>query len=213
MNQPDQTPPSAPKAILRSMAVLTFYALLGTGLIALAYSQTREAIDANQNNVLTTQINTLIPGNTYNNVIETDRLTLTDPAFGASEPVTIYRARMNHQPVALAITTDAPDGYGGAIRLLIAIRASDQTLLGVRVISHSETPGLGDKIDTNKDSWILGFDGKGLGNPPEAMWRVKKDGGAFDQFSGATITPRAVVNAVRRTLLYVKDNQAELFAR
>jgi electron transport complex protein RnfG len=204
--------PSSPfKIISRSVITLAFYAMLGTGLVALAFNQTREVIENNEKEVLTRQINELIPAESYNNNIETDQITINDPALSPSSAATFFRARQDQLPVALAIITEAPDGYSGAIRILIAVRASDQSLLGVRVISHAETPGLGDKIDASKDPWIYGFDGKSLQQPPLEKWGVKKDGGDFDQFSGATITPRAVVNAVRRTLLYVQEHGASLF--
>lgn len=216
MNQPETNAasPSSLKIVLRSTFVLIFYAVIGTAIVAFTFNLTKGVIENNQNNVLSSQINELIPEVMYNNTIHTDRLVLqaaNAPEIGASGPTTFYRARMNQLPVALAVTTDAPDGYGGAISLLIAIRAQDMSLLGVRVISHAETPGLGDKIDLAKGPWILDFNGKSIGNPAEEMWRVKKDGGLFDQFSGATVTPRAVVNAVRRTLIYAENNQQTLF--
>ena len=102
-------------------------------------------------------------------------------------------------------------GYGGDIRLLLGVDA-DGRLLGVRVLSHAETPGLGDKIETAKSGWALGFDGLSLGNPPVDRWKVKKDGGRFDQFSGATITPRAVVAAVRRGLEFFARQKAVILA-
>jgi len=90
----------------------------------------------------------------------------------------------------------ARKGYSGEIRLLLGIDENGK-LLGVRVLKHTETPGLGDKIEVNRSDWITRFNGLSLGNPPEAQWAVKKDGGPFDQFAGATITPRAVVNGIR----------------
>jgi electron transport complex protein RnfG len=105
----------------------------------------------------------------------------------------------------------APDGYSGTIRLLVGINL-DGSLSGVRTLAHRETPGLGDKIEAERNDWILGFDGKSLDNPSLASWQVKRDGGAFDQFTGATITPRAVVKAVRNSLIYYRDNHAALFA-
>ena len=101
------------------------------------------------------------------------------------------------------------EGYSGPINLLVAVNV-DGTLSGVRVVSHKETPGLGDKIETNKDDWILGFVGKSLSNPSEALWKVRKDGGEFDQFTGATITPRAVVNAVREVLKYQQAQTSQV---
>src|SRR5690606_19926340 len=98
------------------------------------------------------------------------------------------------------------------IRLLVGISA-DGILTGVRVLSHRETPGLGDPIELRKSPWILQFDGKRLDDPPEALWAVEKDGGIFDGLTGATVTPRAVVRAVRNTLLYFERHRDELFAQ
>ncbi len=107
--------------------------------------------------------------------------------------------------------TVAPDGYAGSIRLLVGIGA-DGRLLGVRVVAHRETPGLGDAIDERKSTWIDGFKGRSLGDPALERWHVKKDGGDFDQFTGATVTPRAVVGAVLDALLYFEANRATLLA-
>jgi electron transport complex protein RnfG len=104
----------------------------------------------------------------------------------------------------------APDGYNGDIRLLAGIDAGG-TVLGVRVVSHRETPGLGDPIEVDKSDWILGFANKSLRNPETGGWAVKRDGGQFDQFTGATISPRAVVRTIHNTLLYFETNRQMLF--
>jgi electron transport complex protein RnfG len=131
--------------------------------------------------------------------------------LGTDEAVTVYRARREGKPIALVMAPVAPDGYSGAIKLLIGI-GYDGTLTGVRVSAHHETPGLGDAIDEERSDWIFGFDGKSLDNPPLDRWRVKRDGGAFDQLTGATITPRAIVKAVKKSLLYYREHRADLFA-
>ena len=113
---------------------------------------------------------------------------------------------------AAVLTAVAPEGYGGGIRLLVAINY-DGTLAGVRVLSHHETPGLGDKIEAERSDWILQFEGLSLENPAPRNWRVKKDGGRFDQFTGATITPRAVVAAVYDALVYFEAHREALFER
>ena len=106
----------------------------------------------------------------------------------------------------------APDGYSGSIQLLVAVLA-DGSLAGVRVLAHKETPGLGDKIELKKSPWIQSFTGKSLQNPDEAGWGVKKDKGQFDQFAGATITPRAVVKAVHHALQYFDAHRGELLGQ
>ena len=105
----------------------------------------------------------------------------------------------------------APNGYNGPIHLLVGIKA-DGTLAGVRVVKHRETPGLGDVVEISRSDWILGFNDRSLSKPDEKGWKVKRDGGIFDQFTGATITPRAVVKAVHNALLYFEKNQVILFS-
>ena len=123
---------------------------------------------------------------------------------------TVYRARKDGAPVAAVFTSIAPNGYSGTIKLLVGVYY-DGSLAGVRVINHKETPGLGDKINEKKTNWILKFKGLSLTNPVESQWAVKKDGGEFDQFTGATITPRAVVTAVKKSLQFFEQNRDELF--
>ena len=119
--------------------------------------------------------------------------------------------RKQNQPVAAIFTATTPDGYSGNIRLVVGINA-DQTLAGVRVLTHKETPGLGDWIDAEKSDWILSFSGKSLQNPKDTGWAVKKEGGEFDQFTGATITPRAVVVAVKKVLIWSGQHTDILYA-
>jgi electron transport complex protein RnfG len=114
-------------------------------------------------------------------------------------------------PVAAVLTSLARDGYSGQIRLLVAI-TTEGTLLGVRVASHSETPGIGDAIDAHKSPWIRTFAGHSLTDPPENRWRLQKDGGDFDAISGATISSRAVVAATRRAMQYFDLHREQIFA-
>jgi electron transport complex protein RnfG len=130
--------------------------------------------------------------------------------FRHPAPVTVYRARMDGLPVAVMMIITAPDGYNGDIRLLAGIDA-EGAVIGVRVISHKETPGLGDPIEIEKSDWILGFNKKSLRNPESNGWGVKRDDGQFDQFTGATISPRAVVKVMHNTLLYFDANKQMLF--
>ena len=123
----------------------------------------------------------------------------------------MYRARREGRPVAAVLTAVAPDGYNGAIRLLVGVRR-DATVAGVRVVSHRETPGLGDFIEAEKSDWVAQFEDRSLGDPPAERWRVRRDGGAFEALTGATITPRAVVGAVRKALIYFRDRREALFA-
>ena len=128
--------------------------------------------------------------------------------LGKSTAQTLYRWRQQGSVAAYLIETTAPDGYSGNIDLIVAV-TPDGTVLGSRVLDHKETPGLGDKIETRRSDWMFSFNQKTVSNENAAKWAVRKDGGDFDQFTGATITPRAVVKAVRNAVLYVQQH-AEL---
>lgn len=196
-----------------SAVLLGLFAVVGTGLVALTYDQTHERIAANEREALLRSLHALVPPDTHDNDLSADTLeVVSESDFDTDEPITIYRARRGQHPVAAVFTTIAPDGYSGSIKLLVAVRA-DATLTGVRVVSHRETPGLGDRIDERRSDWIHVFDNRSLHDPVAKEWRVKRDGGAFDQLTGATITPRAVVKAVYRTLLYYREHTEEIFAQ
>ncbi|EDN69660.1 electron transport complex protein RnfG [Beggiatoa sp. PS] len=182
--------------------LLMVFAVLGGGLVAFSFHNTAEQIKENERAALLRILNALIPHEQYDNDLFHDVIKIpNDAMLGTTEPVTIYRARQSRQPVAAVITTIVPDGYNGRINLLVGINY-EGILIGVRVVSHRETPGLGDKIELRRSDWILGFNGRSLTNPNATNWKVKQDGGIFDQFTGATITPRAIVKAVYKTLLF-----------
>ena len=200
------------RQIIITTIILLLFAISGTALVVYTFDNTRERISANERATLLRKLHQLIPQQQHDNVLLDDTLTIINtPLLGTLEPVTVYRARKAGQPVALVITPVAPDGYSGIIKLLVGINV-DGTLNGVRVVTHRETPGLGDAIDEKRSDWIHLFDNRSLQDPPLERWAVRKDGGDFDQLTGATITPRAVVKAVRQTLLYYRDNQDALFA-
>ena len=197
--------------VVRSGVLLGLIALLGTALLAGVNALTHERILEQEKLRTMQQLNSVVAVASYNNDLLTDKIELTNEAyFRHPEPVTVYRARMNDEPVAALMIVTAPDGYNGDIRILIAIDVSG-TVLGVRVISHRETPGLGDPIEIERSDWILSFNDKSLLAPRDEGWTVRRDGGEFDQFTGATITPRAVVKAVHNTLLYFEANNKVLF--
>jgi len=200
------------KNIIGATVLLALFAVVGTGLVAFTQERTAQRIADNEREALLRSLNEVIPKASYDNDIFHDTVDVTAPKLlGVKDAVTVYRARKDGKPVAAALTVVAPDGYNGDIKLLVGIHY-DGTLSGVRAIAESETPGLGDNIETDRSDWILNFTGKSLSNPDEKGWAVKKDGGSFDQFTGATITPRAVVKAVHRALLYFKDHRDALFA-
>ena len=192
--------------------ILFLFAVIGTGLVAVTYTGTSDRIAANERERLLRKLHVLVPPARHDNDLFADTLMVRDEILlGTSEPVTVYRARRNELPVALVLAPVAPDGYSGSIRLLVGINY-DGSLAGVRVVPHRETPGLGDAIEEERSDWIYGFDGKSLENPPTARWEVEKDGGDFDQLTGATITPRAIVGAVRKSLLYYREHRDALYA-
>ena len=200
------------RQIIITTIILLMFAVIGTTLVAFMYDSTRDQIAANERATLLRKLHRLIAPEQHDNVLLEDTLAVRDPTLlGTDAPVAVYRARQGGEPVSLVIETIAPDGYSGTIRLLVGINI-DGTLSGVRVVSHRETPGLGDAIDETRSDWIHVFDGKSLHNPEPAGWAVKKDGGTFDQLTGATITPRAVVKAAHNALLYYRQHQQTLFA-
>jgi electron transport complex protein RnfG len=200
------------RQIIITTIILLLFAVIGTSMVAYTFEQTRDQIAANERATLLRKLHRLIAADQHDNVLLEDTVTARDEALlGSAEPVMVYRARKNAEPVALVIAAIAPDGYSGSIKLLVGINV-DGSLSGVRVVTHRETPGLGDAIDETRSDWIQIFDGKSLLAPDLSRWAVKKDGGDFDQLTGATITPRAVVKAARNALLYYRDHQEALFA-
>jgi electron transport complex protein RnfG len=190
------------KTILKAGLTLFIFTLIGVSLVALTQSFTRENIQKNEAQVLISRLGELLKN--YDNDILQDKIQRRVKLHGKMQNLVIYPAKRHNKTFAILIEHTYPKGYSGDIRLLSGINL-DGTLLGVRVISHNETPGLGDKIDTRKSSWIEQFKGLSLKNNT-SFWRVKPDGGEFDAFTGATITPRAVVSATYEVLRYFKNN-------
>ncbi len=198
------------KEVAKPALLLAGFALGGAVTLSFIFGLTKPRIEENERLATLERLNALVQPQRYDNDPVRDNITLPAQDFGSAEPVTVYRARKQGQPVAAIFATTAPDGYSGNIQLLVAVN-EDQTLAGVRPVAHKETPGLGDKIEPEKTDWITRFTGKALGNPPLEGWAVRKDGGKFDQFSGATITPRAVVNATKRVLVWAQGNLPKAF--
>jgi len=184
--------------------VLGGFSLAATLLLATAYGLTKEPIKQSALEDLRHSLEQVIPVSIYDNNPAADTVQLQIEG----QSLLVYRARKANHVTGVAFEA-ARKGYSGDIRLLLGIDANGK-LLGVRVLSHTETPGLGDKIEVTRTDWITRFTGLSLGNPPEAQWAVKKDGGPFDQFAGATITPRAVVNGIRDGLRLFAANRKTL---
>lgn len=204
--------PEISRSMLKNALVLGLFAIATVGSVAILQQATAERIAKAEREAQVRALSEILPQGSYDNHLLDNSLDLHDPLLGSKSPQTAYIALKDGQPSAIILRATAPDGYSGAIHLLIGIQANGQ-LAGVRVLSHKETPGLGDKIELAKSVWIRSFDGKSLTNPSEEGWAVKKDRGEFDQFAGATITPRAVVKAVHKALQFFDANRQQLFAQ
>jgi len=197
--------------MLISAVVLSLFAIVGTFFVSYTFDNSIDRINENKRLALLKAFHVLIPPTVHDNDIFNDIIAVQDKELlGSKKLVNVYRARKNNQPVAVIINSVAPDGYSGNIELLVAINY-DGVLAGVRVVQHKETPGLGDAIEENRSDWITKFKNKSLLNPDKKGWGVKRDAGEFDQFTGATISPRAIVKAVYKTLLFYKEHKDTLY--
>ncbi len=197
--------------MLKNAAVLGLFAIVTVGAVTLLQQGTAERIQAAERAAQVRALGEILPAGSYDNHLLDDSVPIQDRLLGNKSPLPAYVAIKDGRPSAVILQAIAPDGYSGAIHLLVGIHA-DGRVAGVRVIGHRETPGLGDKIELAKSRWIRSFEGKSLSSPEADGWAVKKDRGEFDQFAGATITPRAVVGAVHRALQYFDAHKAELLA-
>ena len=190
--------------------ILAGFALLASILLGVTNCSTQDTIQQRLDEDLKKSLQEVVPATLYDNDLLQDTLTIpsADYNIGANE-TTVYLAKKDGKVTAVCFKFIAPDGYSGAINMIIGIDR-DGNILGVRVLSHKETPGLGDKIEVAKSTWILNFVGRSLDNLTPTQWAVKKDGGVFDQFAGATITPRKSVQATYRSLQWFKAHQAQL---
>jgi electron transport complex protein RnfG len=198
---------------LRSGFLLFAFAVLGSGILAYTFHLTRATIAASEEREKLALITQALPPQWFDNDLLADAIELPPTEeLGTTEPSLVYRARLKGAPSALVFEAVAPDGYGGRIRLLVAVKVNGE-VAGVRVVTHNETPGLGDYIDASRSDWIRVFEGTSLTGIPPMQWKVQKDGGVFPYRAGATITPRAVVKAVQRTLSFYQKEGAALFDR
>ena len=190
--------------------VLAVFALCASILLGFADLATRDVIQLRLAEDLKANLQEVVPADYYDNDLLADHITLpsAEANLGAAETI-IYLAKKQGEVNAVCFKFIAPDGYAGPISLVMGVDKKGE-ILGVRVISHVETPGLGDKIEITKSKWVLNFNGKSLDNLSIAQWAVKKDGGVFDQFAGATITPRKVVQAIKRGLDFYQSNRLQL---
>lgn len=201
------------QSISRNSILLAVFAVGTTLLISGTYLLTKDRIALEQRKAEEKALLEIVPVARHNNSMLDDTLIVGPESIGLGLRANkrIYRARQNETVIAAIIPITAGDGYSGDIDLIVGVNANG-SIAGVRALAHKETPGLGDKVDLKKSDWILGFNGKSLANPALERWGVKKDKGEFDQFTGATITPRAVVAATLRALQYAQSNHDGIFA-
>lgn len=202
------------KTMFSSAGKLTAFVLVSILLLLLVRYVTAPVIEEAERQTLLETFSQVLPNELYDNDPLNNTITIEDTSYldllGSSQPVTVYRAFKNSQPAGAILTTIAPNGYSGNIYVLMGV-LPDGRVSGVRVLKHAETPGLGDKIEIAKSNWILEFDGRSLRDDNDPRWAVKKDNGDFDQFTGATITPRAVISAVKNALIVVNDMRGKLY--
>ncbi len=199
--------------VFRSGWLLATFAVVGVVLLNIVKMETDDKIVENERASLMSRLMEVVDINSHDNDLLNDTIQLSAKRLNSSKPVTVYRARKQGQPTAAIFVMSTSKGYKGTIQMVVGVRM-DKTLSGVRVVQHAETPGLGDKMEIRKGNWVISFDNTSLQNPALAQWAVKKDGGYFDQFTGATITPRAIVGAVRNVLVWANegDNLTSVFS-
>lgn len=199
------------QSIVKTGLTLAVIAAICTALVALTFQATRERIAANEKALLEQSLQPALAGTFYDSGVSESRLVLPPPhGLPGNDPAVIYRVFAGSEPVAALFAVTARDGFSGPIRILIGIGV-DGTITGVRILQHRETPGLGDKIESARSDWVFQFDGRRMGDPIATGWAIEVDGGDFDQLTGASVTPRAIIKAIRDTLIYFESHQDELF--
>lgn len=197
--------------VWRSGAILAVMAAICTGLVALTYRATEARIAANDKALLEESLLPVLAGVAFDSDV-VGSITIIEPPheLPGDEPVMVYRVFSGGTPAAALFVVTAPDGFAGPIRLLIGVRL-DGKITGIRVLEHRETPGIGDRIDLDNSDWILRFAGTSLEAPPRELWAIESDGGVIDHWTGASVTPRAVVRAIKQTLLFFEANADSVF--
>ncbi len=200
------------KSISRNSVLLALFAVATTLLIAGTFLGTQDRIAAQKRLAEEKALLEIVPRERHDNTMLDDTVPVGPDAtgLGLREDKAIYLARSEGKVIAAIIPAVAPDGYTGDIEMIVGVNR-DGSIAGVRVLAHKETPGLGDRVDIKKSSWVMDFNGRSLTNPTPKGWAVKRDKGVFDQFTGATITPRAVVKATLRVLQFAQANRTLLF--
>jgi electron transport complex protein RnfG len=212
------TEPGIGRITIRTASILLIFTSIFTALMAGAYNLTAPLLAASAKEEKLRMISEVLPRTLYDNELLTDAVWVgANTQLSTETDTQVFRARRGNEPVALVVEAAANDGYSGRIELILAVDTNGR-ILAQRVTHHKETPGLGDYIDPKKDKnkqrpWITQFNNLGFNEVPTAQWRVRKDGGRFDQMNGATISARAVTNASRRALEWIAANKEALFAQ
>ncbi len=197
---------------MKSMLTLGLIAAICTALVAVTWQLTHARIADNQQALLEQSLQPALAGIEFDGKVSQSRLVLPPPhGLPGQDAAIVYRVYREGRPVAALIAVTARDGYAGPVRVLVGV-AYDGHVTGVRILEHRETPGLGDRIAEDRSDWVYQFDDRSIGDPPLPGWRIRRDGGEFDQLSGASVTPRAVLKAIRETLVYFDGHKDALFA-
>jgi electron transport complex protein RnfG len=200
-------------AMFRSGITLAVIAAICTALVALTYRLTADRIVANEQAWLERSLQPALSGLFYDSGVTESKIIIPPPHdLPGSEAAIIYRVYAEGAPVAALFVVSARDGYAGPIRILVGIDTMG-VVTGVHVLEHRETPGLGDRIESSKSDWVKQFNGHSLLDPEPTGWAIKGDGGRYDQLTGASVTPRAIIKAIKETLLYFEAHSEEIFAQ
>lgn len=201
-----------PDSVWKSTVTLAVMAAICTAMVAVTYQLTKERIAENRKARLEQSLSPVLSGLSFQGAVSESMLVLAPPhGLPGQDAAIVYRVYDAQGPVAALLAVTARDGYAGPIRLLVGI-TYDGTVTGVRILEHRETPGLGDRIESGRSDWVHQFEGRSLGDPALADWSLKRDGGQFDQLSGASVTPRAALKAIRETLIYFAAHRDEIFS-
>ena len=202
---------AAQKSGMTSGLILGGLAVICTALVAMTHTVTEPRIAANQQAFLEQSLQPVLAGLNYDgNLSESTRIISPPHELPGTNEVPIYRVYAGGEPVAALFVVTARDGFSGPIQLLVGITV-DAKITGIRVLDHRETPGLGDLIEADKSDWITQFENKSLRDPFSDGWAIKRDGGEYDQLTGASITPRAVIKAIKQTLIFFENNPTLVF--
>jgi electron transport complex protein RnfG len=204
--------PVAERSIVKTGLTLATIAAICTALVAATYQATSERIAANEKALLEQSLQPALSGIFYDSGVSESRLVIEPPhELPGNEPAIIYRVFAEDAPVAALFAVTARDGFSGPIRILLGVE-TDGRVTGLRILQHRETPGLGDRIEPERSDWVFQFEGRSLADPLPAGWAITVDGGEFDQLTGASVTPRAIIKAMRDTLLYFESHRDEIFS-